>query len=573
MALKKVKKIIETNKVQKINENEEASNKPIEIDSKGKDLMDVSSLETIKIESINRNIDTNKYSAKLRFLFRGNIHKLEIPRGSYLTRKEIIKFQDYGLEVTERNAEMIIRHLAFEEKNAPVLLVHSNLGFDILDGKPIFKHFNCINVPSSYNGELDIIPKGTKEKWYEAIRNHVIDNIPLETMLVVGFSSAIVGVLGKYTNFESLLVHLSGESTTGKTTASMLAVSPWGNPNEKIPNGLARTWNTSENNMFTNLVGNNGLAVVFDEISMNDSLDFTKFIYKFVGNKDKGRLNSESKAEKVGTWCSTIISNGEFSLLEKAKKNTGAKIRVIDFYNVPWTKSAKSADELQEVLFNNYGYAGIEFVKKLLKNDAEEILDEIKLYQQHTIEQMKDKGIDDKFLVRRAWKYTVIMYTALKVKELLGINLHTDEIWDFLMENEKQSLNTRDLYKNAFEYFIEYVNVNFKKFLRSDSLEATNDNDVKNPTFDIMGKINILPNKPFNEICIYPNIFNKVMKEAGFEDPKIILKNWKDTGILDAESDRFTRKRKLIENAGTISVHVIRVSKDELNNKTESNVA
>lgn len=72
--------------------------------------------------------------------------------------------------------------------------------------------------------------------------------------------------------------------------------------------------------MFSNIIGNHGLAVLFDEVSMNDSLDFTKFIYKFTGNKDKGRLNKESKLDDTGTWESTFISNGEFSLLENLRR-------------------------------------------------------------------------------------------------------------------------------------------------------------------------------------------------------------------------------------------------------------
>lgn len=569
MALKKVKKVNYADKGEKEESIVSETANSIDKIQDGQITTDVDN-SPIKIDRINRNIDTGQYSAILKYLFKGQEHKLEVKRGNYLGRRELVKLQDFGLNVTEYNADKVIKHLQCEENNAPIVWVHSNVGFDIFEGKYVFKHYKGVNVASSYNGKLDIIPKGNYGNWYTAVMNYVIKNIQLETSLVIGFSSAIVGLLSLLSNYESLLVHLSGDSTTGKTTASMLAISIWANPSTKIANGLASTWNTTENAMFTNIIGNHGLAVLFDEISMNDSLDFTKFIYKFTGNKDKGRLNKESKADDTGTWGSTFISNGEFSLLEKAKKNTGAQLRIIDFYNVAWTKDAESADAIQQSILQSYGHAGPEFVRLLLKSDVVEIYNEVKELRNHIIEQIKEKGFTDKYVARRSWKYTILMYTAMKVNELLSIPLHINEIWDFLMENEKQSINNRDLQKNAFEYFLEQVNINYKKFLHSDSLEATYDEDVKNPSNDIMGKINVLANKNYNEICIYPNLLKKIMKDGGFEDSKIILKSWKEQGILDAEADRYTRKRKLIENGGAIPVHIIRVNKDGLAGKDKN---
>jgi putative DNA primase/helicase len=519
--------------------------------------------QRITISVIKRDIDLDKYSSLLKYKFKDNVHEIEVSRVSYLTKKGFIDLLNQGLSVTEYNVSRTIMDLLEQEKRAPVICVHSKVGSDVIDGKLVFKHFGGINIVSSYNGKLDIKPKGSYENWLKTIIDYVIGNTALEVMLVIGFSSAIVGLLSLISDNDSLLVHLSGDSTTGKTTGSMLPISIWGNPSTKITNGLASTWNATENSMFTNIVGNNGLAVLFDEVSMNDSLDFTKFIYKFTGNKDKRRLNKESKVDDIGTWGSTFISNGEFSLLEKSKKNTGAQLRVIDFHNVLWTKDAESSEAILQSILQNYGHAGVMFVRHLLKSNADTIYNEILELKDKTIEEMKEKGIQDKYLNRRAWKYNILMYTALKVQEFLNIPLGIDEIWDFLMDNEKHSISSRDLKENAFEYFIEMVNINYKKFLRSDNMKATNDEDVKNPNYEIMGKIYVLPNKPYNEICIFPNLFKEMMKDGGFEDSKIILKSWKEQKILDCEVDRLTRKRNIIESGGAVPVYVIRVDKDK----------
>ncbi|WFA09522.1 DUF927 domain-containing protein [Tissierella sp. Yu-01] len=525
---------------------------------------------SINIEYINQNIDTDKYTSILRYFFKGKEHKLEVNRSSYLRKNEIIKLQDFGLQVTERNAHDIIKQLEIAERNAPINKVHSKIGFDIYDRNYVFKHSRGVNVYSSYIGKLDISPKGDYGTWYKNLHENVIGNIPLEAMLVVGFSSAIVGLLSILSNKDSLVVHLSGDSTTGKTTASMLAISIWGNPSTKISNGLSTTWNTTENAMFHNIVGNHGLAVLFDEVSMNNSLDFTKFIYKFTGNKDKSRLNKESKLEVAGTWGTVIITNGEFSLLIKSKKNTGAQLRIIDFNNIAWTKDAISADEINQCILENYGHAGTIFVGKLLEMKVDDIHDEIIELKEYTVEQMKEKGVKDKYVERRSLNYAILMYTAYKVSELLSIPLHIEDIWNFLMDNEKESIEGRDLQNKAYTYFLEQVNINHNKFIHSDSMQTSNPIDIKNSGYEIMGKINVLTKENYNEICIFQNYFNELMKNGGFEDSKIILKKWKDEGILDCEADRYTRKRTLIPSMGAVPIYVIRVKKEDFSDKDRS---
>jgi hypothetical protein len=519
--------------------------------------------ELVRIKSIKKNIDTQEYFISLEYNYRGKKHYLDVPRQSCLTRRELIKLQKVGLDVTERTAPLLVMHLHNEEKKAPETLIHSDIGFGTYEGKCIFKHFSGINTISSYCGKLKIEPKGSYSNWYSMVRNYIVGNIPLETMLVAGFSSAIVGMVGDKIGLDSLLIGLSGESTNGKSVSSMLAVSPWGNPNYKTDNALACTWNATNNGAFTNIVNNYGLTVLLDEISMSDSVDFTQFIYKLTGGKDKQRLDKDSQKMNTGTWRTTIICTGEFSLLEKSKKNTGLKVRTISIPNVTWTKDAESADIIQETVLNNYGYAGIEFVKHLIQLGLDKVCEELKELKEFTIFNMKQVDLNDKFVARRAWKYTVLMYTAYKVIEFLQIPLHIDEIWDFLMEAEKQSADCRDLPKAAFEYLIEQVNVNYKKFIKSDDTMAINDDNINNEAIDTWGKINLPQGKEYNEVCIYPELFKKIMKNGGFEDVNIILKSWKEQEIIDSEKDRYTRKRKLLENGGTVPVYVIRIPKEQ----------
>lgn len=519
--------------------------------------------ELIEIKSIKKNIDTEEYFFSIEFHYRGEKHRLLVPRQCCLTKRELIKLQKLGLDVTERTAPFIVMHLHNQEKKAPESLIHTDVGFATYEGRCVFKHFSGINVNSMYAGKLKIEPKGNFSNWYTMAYKYIINNIPLETMLVAGFSSAIIGMVGEIIGLDTLLIGLSGESSNGKSISGMVAVSPWGDPNYKAANALASTWNATSNGAFSNVVNNFGLTVLLDEISMSDSVDFTSFIYKLTGGKDKQRLDKDANKKETGTWRTTIICTGEFSILEKSKKNTGLKVRTINFPNISWTKDAESADIIQETVLNNYGWAGIKFVQYLIKIGVDKVCDEIKKLKDISILQMNEKGLVDKFVSRRAWKYTVLMYTAYKVRESLALPLHVDDIWDFLMEVEKQSIDCRDLPKVAFEYLVEQININYKKFIKSDDIKAISDSNINHLAIDTWGKINLMKEKDYNEACIYPDLFKKIMKSGGFEDVNIILKSWKEQEIIDSEKDRYTRKRKLLENGGTIPVYVIHIPKEQ----------
>ncbi|MNC72604.1 hypothetical protein D3C75_1236770 [compost metagenome] len=62
---------------------------------------------------------------------------------------------------------------------------------------------------------------------------------------------------------------------------------------------------------------------------------------------------------------------------------------------------------------------------------------------------------------------------------------------------------------------------------------------------------------------ILPSVFHQWMKDGGFEEAKVILKDWKTKGLLDTEGDRYTRKRKIHDESTTVPVYCIRLSPNQ----------
>lgn len=118
------------------------------------------------------------------------------------------------------------------------------------------------------------------------VKQWVIGRANLELALTIGLSAPVVGMIGNDLGLESPLIHIWGESTEGKTTAAMLAISVFGFPNIREEKGLMRNWNT------------------------------------------------------------TVISTGEHSIYGKSKQNTGLYMRLLEFGNVQWTESAEQSEKI-----------------------------------------------------------------------------------------------------------------------------------------------------------------------------------------------------------------------------------
>jgi len=518
----------------------------------------------ISIKSVMVNIDTEEVYFKLEYLYMNSYKTMIIPREKCLKKKDILGLQKYGLDVLECNATIIMQHLNNEERKAPALLIHSKIGFGMYNNKLIFKHFKSIGVDSKYNENLEIEPHGKYKLWKQMVKEYVIGNIPLELNLVIGLSSALVGMLSGVSPVDTLIVHKCGNSTTGKTTGSRLAISSWGYPDAR-KNGLFSTWNSTSNALFSILGGNFGLAVAFDEISMCDKDDFTKLIYRLAGGVDKKRLDVDSSLKEVSYWSTTIESNGEFSIFSKAKKNDGLKMRVIEFKNVKWTKDAESADEIKDICIDNYGYAGPKFAAALLKLGIDEVK---KVYMKETKNITKlliNEGIKDNFVSRRSDKLAIISTTAKIAKSVLKLNFDLEGITKILINNEKSSFIDRNIEWTAYDYFIEQYLINRKKFINYQTgVNKSRSVVTQNASNETWGKYvnNKNISKP-DEISILVDTFKTIMNNGGYDDEKIILKAWKESGILDCEKDRYTRARKLGGTGCKVNVYVIKVIEKE----------
>ena len=498
------------------------------------------------------NIDTNNVMLPITTKYLNRDIKILIPRDKAMSKREIIKLSLQGADVTEENAKYHIRSIEYQERKiGRVNNTHSELGFAKYKEKEIFKLYKAINEDSSYVGALDLKPKGNLGNYLDDLREHVVPYKNISLAFALGVSSSIVAKLNMhYKDINTLLVHLFAESTKGKSTAAMLAISVWGNPNLS-GGGLYNTWNSTENALSTSLAGNYGIAYALDELSMSKIEDTTSLIYNLVGGKDKARLTKDIELRAAATWTTSIISTGEVSLLSKAKNNTGLDIRVLELGGIVWTEDANHSDQVKALVNRNYGVFGADFVKRLIEFPADRLKEIFEEEREIFIQKVKEKNIQDDMLSRTSCKYAIVTLTIRLINSRYkdrGIILDIEGIRELLVDTEINSINRRGIKRKAEDWLIQYIESNASKFK---SGKETNTN------VDYWSTRKELPNGEL-EVAILTNKFEEIMRKGKFEDTKVVLEQLKKEGKLEYEAGRLTRKRKV--NAIQTPVYVIRLS-------------
>lgn len=484
------------------------------------------------IDVIKTDIDSCKKESMI-YYYDGGIRKVcSMDRSDYLNPTNLISQQSIGMDVMRDNCSILCKHFRNEEELAKRENIHKRLGFGMYNEKLIYKHHKCVGIDSTYEGEKEIKPKGSREIYVKMIKEDVVGHPPLELIVSISLSSVLLGYIGEELSLDTQIVHLYGNSTTGKSTALKLAISLFGYPDVK-KNGLFSTYNATENALIKQLEGIKGVPFAFDEISMSKINNFSQMIYKIANGVEKGRLNSKSEQIKKEPWLTTIMSNGEKSLVGSADKNAGIHVRVLEFESIVWTKNSEHSEKINSIILDNYGHLGFEFAQYLMDLGKEYINEEYYKTKSKLKSIFEKRRIKDNFIDRRINKIAIIILTMQLFERMMNIKMNRNKVLQLILNAEIESIKQRNFDKSFMKYFKEYVSANAVRFSKSRKID-----NVRDYIGNIKRKDNYL------EFEILQEKFKEIVKEGGFEDDKVVLKELKKSGYLDCEKDRYTRKRE-----------------------------
>ena len=275
---------------------------PMTVDGK---VQNVKMSEVIFIEKTIENIDTDEAYIKLTYKYKGKYKTIKVTMGM-LRANKLPELLSYGVDIPPEDEKLLGRHLLKQLKLVGHEYIYNSVGWHFDSNKNLEFRLNelvtnNLNIKATNNSEepmFNLSCSGTLEAWTDMFHREIKGNTPLEAMMCIGFSAPIVGYLystNKHT--DTLIFHIAGKSTSGKTTASKVAISPFGIPDTK-DRGLFRTWNGTTNAIINSLGGNFGIPLVFDEFSMIRNRDMSGEIYTIASGEDKARLKKNNSPKK-----------------------------------------------------------------------------------------------------------------------------------------------------------------------------------------------------------------------------------------------------------------------------------
>ena len=452
------------------------------------------------------------------------------------------KLLDYGAEII--SAKDFKEAMYICEKKAPVFYIHSGLGWDEYKGKRIFKAYSAVGWKSAYKGKIDIKPGGSFEEWRDVIIKYALPQTALQLIIILGLSAVTMGFLQDEMD-GSIFVHIFGQSSKGKTTGGMAAVSTAGNPNIIAKNTLFGDYGDTQNYLISMLSGNYGFPIVFDELSKAQSKNLSEFVYNVTNGKDRGRLKSNSERRDTPTWCTTVLSTGESSLLARCNNNAGLLVRVLEICPDEITASAEQAEALKEGIIHNYGWANTMLAEHFLQHPKYVK----KVFEKYREILLKDISINNELVSRLIKKLAVIMTTAYFAKKVLKIDFNTKSIKKMLIEavlkqNEEHPFEQSKL---LVDCLLSDLTTNPSKYLELKRSEPLNDLYGQN----IRGFVReIKPISVGEEQCsvelIFPTVsFENLLKQFGFTNKLKELRSLDEKGFIKKEGKHYSVRRKI----------------------------
>ncbi|WP_185150676.1 DUF927 domain-containing protein [Cytobacillus dafuensis] len=390
------------------------------------------------------NLERNDVYYEIVWIERKKIKREVVAASKIATKKELITLADKGLAVNDLNCKNLIDYfnefLINNELKQEAMVEHLGHINDTLIHPLVLD--DDINIIPADSGDKQLLEAfriiGTVEGWVSGVFE-IVKDFPKPLFLIL---SSFASVMLHDLRVPPFIVDLSGSTSKGKTTALQVARSIWGT------DGLINEWNTTMVSIERKAEFLNSFPLFLDDSRKVDPHIIQQIIYQFSGGRSKGRgsLNG-SQGEK--NWWNILISTGEVSLTEYARKAGGAAARVITLFDEPFSNvNYKFFSELYEAINNDFGAIGLEFVR-LWKKHKDSFIPLFGRFKEHYFNKAKCNEV----LIRLSMYYAAVVFAGFVVKKLFQLDIDFKKL-DFLYDEIADENKATDKPKQLLEQIL-----------------------------------------------------------------------------------------------------------------------
>ena len=224
--------------------------------------------------------------------------------------------------------------------------------------------------------------QGSLEEWQAGVARPALGNSRLMFALCAAFASVLLEPCGQ----ESGGFNFTGASSTGKTTALLLASTVWGRGSRE--GGYMNTWRATANGLESVAVLHSDALLALDELGQATARTVSEAAYLLANSRGKNRARQDGTAKAAQNWRVMVLSTGECGLAERIVEEGGtAKAgQQVRFLDIPADAGAGMglfedlhghgdpsafAASLQKAASRTYGTAARAFIRKVQKQALE----------------------------------------------------------------------------------------------------------------------------------------------------------------------------------------------------------
>lgn len=472
-----------------------------------------------------KSMETGEEKIEIAFKRDGQWNKAIFPRSTIFTSRSITVLADLGCTVTSENAKMVVRFLeALEAENIDIITKAdstSTFGWQTR-GRFLPGHGDDIVLdiePSLRGWAAAYHTTGTFDGWKETMAPHR-ERDKFRFILAASFAAPLLRILSQRIFF----VYNWGGSKGGKTAALKAALSVWGDPERLMVN-----FNATQVALERMAGFYNDLPLGIDERQLagqkQESLE--KIVYMLASGTGRARGSKGGGLQTLNTWRTVALATGEEPLSTETTQ-TGVSTRVLEIYGGPFNDE-KSASLMHQQAGNNCGWAGPEFIKRVMEADERTITDNYdKMVEEvyHIADGTSGSHIAgiSAVALADAMIETWIFSETAPAERVSGNGkkelIIAPDVWNRSVQmahsiiKEQQAAGVADVNENATQFIVDWILSNRQYF--GEKAIGT-----------CLGMISDNNDKAY----IFPTILNNALTKAGYS-PRKTLKYLADNNII-----------------------------------------
>lgn len=476
---------------------------------------------------------SGRQKIELSYYINGQLKKNLVEKEVVANKSKIIELASYGLPIHSENAREVVKYLsAFEDVNRgkiPVTKTFNRLGW--INSQEFLPGLSdtFLDVENGNKQLADAFTeKGDLSQWIELV-SPLRETAIARFVLSAGFAAPLMEKVGQ----RIFMIHLWGNSRSGKSALAKAALSAWANPSEGM-----MTFNTTKVGLEQQVSFLHNLPLVIDEkqIVSNNQQFAENIIYMLGEGKGKTRGTKGGGLAEHKTWKTLAIATGEHPV-SADNSTTGVKTRTLELHCNNVVGGESYGSKLHRELEGVHGVAGPAFLKHVLEYD-----DLIPLYKD--LEAKISTSFPNLLGSYHSALALLVATDALVSQFIFGLEEETavfqavamlQQIVKLLETKEEADEATR-----AYDYLVSWVQQHEPKF------DSCSNSHEKYGLIEADKKL----------VHIFPNAFTLAIEQAGFNNKRARM-DFAERGWLIKNST--TNEKTTTKNIDGINKRVITI--------------